>query len=116
MLKVIRYFLWLVVVSALVLGFDQLMLKVPLQTPGLKEIQIFYVDFRSRLFGLTAQEDSTNEDRIEKMINQSAHQDVSQATHPNRYLYVDENGDLQFADSLQQVPVKYRSNAQPLAE
>ncbi len=116
MLKLIRYFLWLAVISALAIGFDQLMRKVPLQTPGLRETQTFYIDFRTRLLGLTAKDNATADDRIETMINRSAQRSSLPATPPQRYLYVDDSGDLQFADSLQQVPVKYRSNAQPLAE
>ncbi len=115
MLKLIKYFLWLVVILALSLGFDQLMLQLPLPAPGLKQTQEFYVDFRSRLIGLLNGSTAAPADPIDAVISAKARPaKTKQASH--RYLYVDADGNLQFADSLQQVPARYRDSAQPMAE
>ncbi len=116
MLKLLKYFLWVVVLLALSLGFDQLMVKLPLHAPGLSQTQQFYVDFRSRLLGLVGGDPSSPSDAIEAVIEKSATVPEPSAKKSNRYLYVDKSGTLQFADSLQQVPSQYRHDAQPLAE
>jgi hypothetical protein len=118
MLKLFKYFLWLVVLVALTVGFDQLMVRVPLETPGMKQVQQFYVDFRSRLIQLFPQQNQPPQpvDVIEAVIKKKADPSTGSAKKSGRYLYVDGSGTLQFADSLQQVPQKYRKDAQPLAE
>jgi hypothetical protein len=116
MLKLLKNFLWLVVILTLAIGFDQLMVKLPLTIPGLQQTQRFYIDFRTRLLNLT--ETSINQDRdtIEKIIKKTVPTPAILTNKPTRYLYVDKNGTLQFADSLQQIPINYRQDAQPLAE
>ncbi|SEA78339.1 hypothetical protein SAMN05660420_03179 [Desulfuromusa kysingii] len=116
MLKLLRYFLWLVVLVTLMLSFDQLMLKLPLNSPGLKQTQRFYVDFRTRLFGLLSSAPAPAPTSIESVIRQTKTTPVKTEKKSNRYVYVDANGTLQFADSFQQVPVEYRRDAQILAE
>ena len=116
MLKLLKYFLWVVVILALVVGFDQLMVKLPLHAPGLKQTQLFYLDFRARLGGLVKKDSSPQPDAIEAMIEKTAKTPAKLTNKPSRYLYVDASGTLQFADSLQQVPSRYRQEAQPLAE
>jgi hypothetical protein len=116
MLKLLKYCLWIVVVLALTIGFDQLMVKLPLRAPGLTQTQAFYLDFRSRLLNLNGRSSAAQKDAIEKVIEQSSTAKAQKSAKITRYLYVDENGALQFADNLQQVPVKYRQKAQPLAE
>lgn len=119
MLKLLKYFLWLVVILTLMIGFDQLMLKLPLHSPGLKQTQQFYVDFRARLMGLVKTDTDTAVSApasIESVIEKTATVVTPTPKKTNRYLYVDSEGTLQFADSLQQVPKKYRQDAQRLAE
>lgn len=116
MLKLFKYFLWVVVIIALSVGFDQLMLKVPLHAPGLKQTQQFYVDFRTRLLGLFGTKTKSPPDVIEAVIKKATTRATPPTKKSGRYLYVDGNGILQFADSLQQVPSQYRQEAQPLAE
>ncbi len=116
MLKLLKYVLWVVVILSLSLGFDQLMIKLPLNAPGLKQTQLFYVDFRARLVELMGVGAVLRPASIESVIEKTATSPVESAEKNSRYLYVDAGGNLQFADSLQQVPKKYRQNAQPLAE
>ena len=116
MLRLLKYFLWVVVVLALTLGFDQLMIELRLHAPGLKQTQRFYVDFRTRLVELIKGDTDPPPDIIEAVIEKTATAPKPTAKKNSRYLYVDGAGTLQFADSLQQVPSQYRQDAQPLAE
>ena len=116
MLKLTKFLLWLVVLMALIAGSDLLLTGAPLQTPGLRESQRFYVDFRARLLRLFWKEGPSATDSIGKVIEATTPEKVAEQPKNGRYLYVDGNGDLQFADSYQQVPAPFRKNAQPLAE
>ena len=132
MFNLLRYFLWLVVICALALSFDQLMISFPLTTPGLEATQKFYVDFRQRLVKLTSNQAAQvgkktvkqtpeqpkdkplSNDSIAKVISKTAVAKIKQEA--SRYLYVDDQGDLQFADHLEQIPKRYRNSAQALAK
>lgn len=116
MLKLLKYFLWLVVIFTLLIGFDQLMRKLPMHSPGLKQTQQFYLDFRTRLVGLVKIDTVPSPASIESVIEKTATVATPATKKTNRYLYVDSDGTLQFVDSLQQVPTKYRQDAQLLAE
>lgn len=116
MLNLLKYFLWVIVILALTGGFDQLMVNLPLHAPGLKQTQQFYVDFRTRLIEIVRGKPNSPPDAIEAVIEKVATVPKKAAKKASRYLYVDADGTLQFADSLQQVPRQYRQDAQPLAE
>jgi len=115
-MKLVKYFLWVVVLLALAVGFDQLMIRLPMHTPGLKQTQQFYVDFRTRLAGIFGTEAKPQLDVIEAVINKASSSSATATKKTGRYLYVDGNGVLQFADRLQQVPSQYRQDAQPMAK
>ncbi len=128
MFRMFRYFLWVVVVLAMILSFDQLMLSWPMTISGLRETQQFYIDFRQRLGNLaeggaskspgkpaaSPAKPRTAGDSIASVITREASPEKVEKN--SRYLYVDRNGTLQFADSLKQVPARYRDSAQRLAE
>lgn len=114
MLKILKAFVWLAVATVLLIGLDQFFLSVPLKTPGLHQVQQFYVDFRGRLFGLFNHGEANKS--IEKMIETNVAPRAKAGVKGHRYLYVDENGALQFADSYEQVPPRYRKDAKPLSE
>lgn len=111
-MKFFRFILWLILVIVLVVVGDQLMMKRIFTTPGLTQVQIFYRDFRARLLTL-GRPDAFN-DRIGQTIE--AEIIPPAAGRATRYLYVDRDGVLQFADSFLEVPPLYREKAQPLAE
>ncbi len=115
MLKLLKLLFWVLVVGAALVASDQVLVRVPLETPGVSQLQDFYVDFRSRLLKVVGIEGGKPES-IEELIEATAAAPEKQASPARRYLYVDETGTLQFADSLEQVPAKYRKDAQPLAE
>ena len=116
MLKMLRICLWLVVAMIALAVFDQVMVRIPLQTAGFKQAQTFYVDFRQRLLGLTGVTGKSAPPSIEQVIETTTQQRQKQPSRPQPYLYVDERGALQFVDSFEQVPEPFRKDAQSLAE
>jgi hypothetical protein len=115
MFKLIRWFLWGLFLLLLIATVDQVLLRVALPVPGYGAVQIFYTDFRSRLFGLATKDPIAA--KIPHTKETSSQRAASPASKKKiRYLYADGEGALQFADSLDDVPLQYRKNAQPLAE
>lgn len=115
MKKIRNFIVWSLVFVGLLLAFDLVMVRSTDLPPALAGVQRFYVDFRARLLGLVG---SSSPDSIETVIEKSAvpatgHSPVATG---QRYLYVDGEGQLQFADSLAEVPQAYRKSAQPLKE
>lgn len=110
--KVLRWTLWLLVVLILAGIGDRLLMEHPFETPGIKPAQQFYRDFRERLLSLHRQD--ILDDQIGQAIEAQTARPATEKS--SRYLYVDRDGVLQFADSLQQVPAAYRQSAQPLAD
>ncbi len=116
MFKLLKLFFWLTLTLVVLGGLDQFLVRVPLDTPGVAQVQTFYVDFRSRLLSMVGVDFVVAPaPSIEQVIEASA-SPSPQAPVAKRYLYADDAGMLQFADSLQQVPARYRKDAQPLAE
>ena len=119
MFKVVRWLVWLLVSLIIVTGLDQTLTRVPMKVPVLEQFQEFYIDFRSRLLGLSGMEiqkpskKPSIEQVIETMENKGAVPD--KAAVP-RYLYVDDTGALQFAESLDAIPQAYRKDAQPMEQ
>jgi len=111
-LKFIRFIVWVILTLVLVVVVDQLMIRRHFTTFVLKETQVFYRDFRSRLLTLGRTDDF--DDRIGQTIE--AQKNSSDDSAPVRYLYVDAAGVLHFADSLNEVPPAYRQSAQQLAQ
>ncbi len=119
MFKMTRWFLWGLFSLVLLTALDQVLLRVDLPVPGYVEIHNFYVDFRSSLLGLTGKDPvgraiSTNRQPTRTL--ESFAETTPTVKKQRRYLYVDTDGALQFADSLNEVPLQYRRDAQPLSE
>lgn len=118
MFKLLKILAWVLISLALFIGGDQFLLRVPMSAPGVHQVQTFYVDFRSRLFGLFGfdSDESGAQQSIEAVIAANQPKEKKKSAPAQRYLYVDQFGDLQFADSLELVPARYRTVAEPLAE
>lgn len=112
MKKIIRALFWGLVFVVILGGIDQLLVQTPFEGPVIGSVRTFYLDFRSRLIGLTG---SSAPQSVEQSIEQAATQPATQPAH-QRYVYADADGNLQFADSLAEVPETYRREAQPLEE
>jgi len=125
-----RFLLWSLVFVALVVGFDLAMFHVPLDFPGGKQVQVFYRDFRTRLFGLISGERVPAPKSIEQAIERAKAKPSPSPSLPaipldkfkdaveaaQRYIYVDADGSLQFADTLKEIPQAFRESAEPLKE
>lgn len=118
MFKLLKLFAWILITCLALVALDQILVRVPLQWPGITAAQTFYVDFRGRLFDLVGLDSapSAAEKSIEQVIETHQATPTTKTAPNQRYLYVDDAGALQFADSLNQVPIKFRQTAQPLAE
>lgn len=107
--------LWTSLFLVLLAGADQFFVRVPTTAPVLAEVRAFYLDFRGRLFSLVGREPAAT---LEFVIEKSAAQPPARSDREEEtpsYLYVDSRGELQFADTLEDIPPKYRQEAQPLS-
>lgn len=117
MKKMTFAFIWFVSFLLLLLVCDQFLLRYPgKDLPLLNDFQQFYQDFRQRLVKLEAQRStpSTVEEVLtvhEQQISQPA-----SAEQETRYLYLDEQGALNFADRLDEIPPSFRHSAKPLGQ
>lgn len=132
--------LWTICFLALLLALDQLALHLKPATPLLQELQSGYRTFRSRLLGHRPQPPLTIEAVIDRNSNRPSPKTTVQPspkplkrkveTPPRKtavkqptatpaagkYLYVDADGELQFADRLEDIPPALRKEAQPLRD
>jgi len=133
-----KYFIGTILLLVLLVGIDQLMLRVPLEQPYLAPLQKFYVDFRSRLFQMgeashpyqapvpsakTAPrpkvetipaQDSPLLDKVLEQALDAAETANQAGGDVPEYLYVDPDGVLHFAASLDEIPPALRGTAQKL--
>jgi hypothetical protein len=130
--------LWTLCFLVLLLALDQLALRLKPTTPLLQELQSGYREFRKRLIGQPDQPPLSIEAVIEKeaappvskpattTVKKTPAKKPDGATSPvsakpramtpeaDQYLYVDADGELQFADRLEDIPTALRKGAQPL--
>lgn len=97
------FLFWTALFLLLLAAADQALLRMTPKNPLLVELQDCYLDLRSRL--LTRQSDS-----IEELLEQAS------PSPKKSYFYADRQGELHFVDSLQEVPLPYRNDAQPLTD
>lgn len=118
MFKMTRWFLWGLFTLLVLTAVDQLLLRVDLPVPGYRQVHEFYVDFRQRLVGLTGQDPVAQQISASREPQPAANEPApaTPTKEAPRYLYVDGDGALQFADSLEEVPLQYRRDAQPLSD
>lgn len=133
--RLIKPLIWTILFLVMMLVIDQLLVQVPPVHPAHAAVSNFYRDFRSRMIDLVFNEKKAAPQSIEAVIEkeQSKQDPKLQKSKPSdhgqtlpgnstqmnksqRYVYSDSKGELQFADSLDEVPVKYRAQAQPMAK
>ena len=103
---------WVIVFFCLLLAVDQFLLRVEFSSGGMQAAQEFYLDFRQRLIGLGSEPEPAS---VEEVLTDQEPAAPSPASSP-RYLYADENGQLQFANSMEDIPPEFRQGAERLEE
>jgi len=133
MRRLLKPLFWGLVFIVILVGVDQVLTRVPPVHPAHAALSHFYQDFRSRLFSVVVVLPRDTPQTVESVIEKERKSDQQSASgqpapkpvvaksaaeqaKPARYVYADEQGVLQFADSLDQVPQQYRSVAEPLGE
>ncbi|MEZ4601153.1 MAG: hypothetical protein R2940_15290 [Syntrophotaleaceae bacterium] len=122
----VRFALWSAVFLVLVVAADQALLHLDADRPLIRNFQECYRDFRTRLLGGRPSpmpvprptRPSSGPVPCEKERNRTVEAILEQSSKDRKtsYLYVDRQGVLQFADSLDEVPPAYRRSAQALEE
>jgi hypothetical protein len=141
MKRLFSFLFWSFLFLVVCLGLDQLLVRSEMQLPVLTEVRTFYVDFRTRLLHLAQRLPEDKSPSKRKSVpsrpqksapippkaaelpatpregnNVPATTSLAPATEESlpRYLYVDDEGTLLFADRLEDVPPVYRKDAQRL--
>lgn len=96
--------LWTAIFVLLLIAADQALLRFSPTRPLSREFQACYQDLRQRLLNRSGQGDS-----IESLLEPSK-------SSPRSFFYADGHGELHFVDNLQQIPARYRPEAQILEE
>ncbi|MFO7982588.1 MAG: hypothetical protein R6V08_03960 [Desulfuromonadales bacterium] len=119
MKRIVRFLIRGVLFIALLLVIDQAILHVSPDIPVIREIRHFYVDFRGRLLQLGDENPGTSiKSTIEtaEPPDEKSQKPAESPAKAPRYIFADENGQLQFADSLDQIPPAYRQSAEVLGD
>ncbi|WP_429884829.1 hypothetical protein [Geoalkalibacter halelectricus] len=111
MKKIAGFVLWSLLFVLLLAGLDQLLLRADLDVPAYRETRRFYVDFRARLIERPAPGRTLS---IEDIIEQAPAAPRATKDSSGGYVYVDEQGVLHMADSLEEVPPHLRREARRL--
>jgi len=132
--RLIKPLFWTFLFLGMLLVVDLFFVQVPPIHPAHEAVSSFYKDFRGRLIDLTIGEKKTELKSVEAIIEKqqaaekktatAGRADNKQATpakrtppaKSQRYIYSDGKGELFFADSLEEVPDKYRGQAQPMGQ
>jgi len=106
---------WVIVFFCILITFDQFLLRVEFKTGAMQVAQEFYLDFRHRLINLGGEPPPKS---VEEVIagGQGSVAPPSREVKTPRYLYADEHGQLQFADSMEDIPPQFRKDAQRMDE
>jgi len=133
--RLIKPIFWTFLFLVMLLVIDQFLVQVPPIHPAHEAVSNFYRDFRGRLIDLSVGEKQAAPESVEAVIEkqQAAEQKAAAKAGPSakkqaqpvkstsagksqRYIYSDGKGELHFADSLEEVPDKYRGQAQPMGK
>ena len=135
MRRLIKPIFWTFMFLVMLLVIDQFFVRVPPVNPVHEAASSFYRDFRGRLIDLAFGEKRAEPKSVEAIIEKQQAAEKknapstgqvdkkpgtatknSQPVKTQRYIYSDGKGELQFADSLEEVPDEYRGQAQPMGK
>jgi hypothetical protein len=132
--RLIKPIFWTFLFLVMMLVIDQFLVQVPPVNPAHAAVSNFYRGFRSRVIDLAFNDKKAAPESVEAVIEKQQEQETapqkskgsgqeqstpaknSQAGESQRYLYSDGKGELHFTDSLDEVPEKYRGQAQPMGQ
>jgi len=106
---------WVIVFFCILITFDQFLLRVEFKTGGMQVAQEFYLDFRQRLINLGGEPQPKSVEDVISDRDSTVATPAREEKSP-RYLYADEHGQLQFADSMEDIPPQFRKDAQRMDE
>ena len=111
--------IWTIIFVALLLATDQFLLRVEFSQAQMQVARSFYLDFRQRLIALGGGADPGSVEAVIETNQETALPGVvvrrNEADEP-RYLYLDADGNIQFANSLEDIPRTLRDQAERLSE
>lgn len=120
--------LWGVVALLLLAAVDQFFVRIPQRQPLLATARAFYLDLRGRLLNLGAATPAPpapaadakpattpSPAPVGKPAALPAAKKPAAGDKTAGFVYADGEGVLRFADTLEQIPARYRKDAQPLA-
>lgn len=126
MKRLARSLLWTLLFLLILAAVDQFFVRVPTRQPAMKTVRHFYLDFRARLGRLwTGTQPTSVEAVIERAERIPAKPRpalpptkpaASAVTKDPSYFYADDRGELRFADSLEEIPERFRKEAQRLEQ
>jgi len=134
MRRLIKPIFWTFLFLVMLLVIDQFFVQVPPVHPAHEAVSNFYRDFRGRLIDLTFGDKKAEPKSVEAIIEKQQAEEKKATTtvttgkkpaapaknnspeKSKRYIYSDGKGELHFADSLEEVPDKYRGQAQPMGK
>ena len=137
--KMFSIALWGTIFLAALVGVDRFLVTTPVKLPLLADVQSFYLDFRGRLASLVglgsdaigevieppkskleASKDAVKQ-ATQKVVNKvtgtvsSVTETVSKQDEL-KYLYVDDQGQLNFTSSFSDIPEKFKESAELLKD
>ncbi len=124
MKRLARPLLWTLLFLLILVGIDQFFMRVPTRQPALNVVREFYLDLRTRMLHLVPRQKPTSVEAVIEQAEQAPAKPRPQpavkkpappvvANEPS-YFYADDQGELRFADSLDEIPVRFRKEAQRL--
>ncbi len=141
MKRLVFGFLWVGIFIFLLLVMDQILLRYRgFEHPFMRDMQKFHADFRQRLFDLPSQQFPQTaprkqgqitpaEDKKAPAINLLVEREIERAAQKNgayatatpidaelRYIYVDAQQNIQFAQRLEEIPAELRRSARQVTQ
>ncbi|WP_432823181.1 hypothetical protein [Trichloromonas sp.] len=126
MKRLARPLLWTLLFLLILVAIDQFFMRVPTRQPALSAVRHFYLDLRTRMLRLAPGQKPTS---VEAVIEQAQPAPAKPRPKPAAkkpaapaaakepsYFYADDQGELRFADSLNEVPERFRKDAQRLEQ
>lgn len=110
---------WSIVFVALLLATDQFMLRVEFSQSQMQVARSFYLDFRQRLIALGGSSDHDSVGAVIELTQPDTMPDVVRRRNEGdspRYLYLDAEGTIQFADSIEEIPTALRDGVERLSD